>query len=107
MPPAPTTGTASPASNGRSPPCATAWASKKPSVSRGRPSKRMSEDERKKIALIRRILDDDKEVASTEPWMDNVRQLLSGGCANAGARRVRRAADRRLTPGRAASGAAR
>lgn len=46
----------------------------------GRP-KQMSEDERKKkVALIRRILDDDKEVrVHTEPWMDNVRQLLSGG----------------------------
>ena len=43
--------------------------------------KRMSEDERaKKVALIRRILDDDKEVrVHTQPWMDNVRQLLSGG----------------------------
>ncbi len=43
--------------------------------------KRMSDDERqKKIDLIRRILDDDKEVrVHTEPWMDNVRQLLSGG----------------------------
>ena len=31
-------------------------------------------------ALIRRILNDDKEVrVHTEPWMDNVRQLLSGG----------------------------
>ena len=41
----------------------------------------MSDDERqKKIALIRRILNDDKEVrVHTEPWMDNVRQLLSGG----------------------------
>ena len=47
----------------------------------GRGSKRMSEEERqKKVALIRRILDDDKEVrVHTEPWMDNVRQLLSGG----------------------------
>ena len=47
----------------------------------GRVGKRMSEDERqKKIALIRRILNDDKEVrVHTEPWMDNVRQLLSGG----------------------------
>ncbi len=46
----------------------------------GRP-RQMSEDERKKkMALIRRILDDDKEVrVHTEPWMDNVRQLLSGG----------------------------
>lgn len=44
-------------------------------------AKRMSEDERqRRIALIRRILDDDKEVrVHTEPWMDNVRQLLSGG----------------------------
>lgn len=43
--------------------------------------RRMSEDERaRKIALIRRILDDDKEVrVHTDPWMDNVRQLLSGG----------------------------
>ena len=47
----------------------------------GRGSKRMSEEERqKKVALIRPILDDDKEVrVHTEPWMDNVRQLLSGG----------------------------
>ena len=46
----------------------------------GRP-RQMSEDKRKKkVALIRRILDDDKEVrVHTEPWMDNVRQLLSGG----------------------------
>ena len=43
--------------------------------------KRMSEDERnRRVALIRRILDDDKEVRThTEPWMDSVRQLLSGG----------------------------
>ncbi|MCK6373185.1 MAG: flagellar protein FliT [Zoogloea sp.] len=43
--------------------------------------RRMSEDERaRKIALIRRILDDDKEVrVHTEPWMDSVRQMLSGG----------------------------
>ena len=43
--------------------------------------RRMSEDARaRKIALIRRILDDDKEVrVHTEPWMDSVRQLLSGG----------------------------
>ena len=47
----------------------------------GRASRRMSEEERlKKVALIRRILDDDKEVrVHTEPWMDSVRQLLSGG----------------------------
>ena len=31
-------------------------------------------------ATARRILNDDKEVrVHTEPWMDNVRQLLSGG----------------------------
>lgn len=55
----------------------------------GRP-KRMSDEERqKKVALIRRILDDDKEVrVHTEPWMDNVRQLLSGGTR---ARNVRKA----------------
>ena len=47
----------------------------------GRAAKRMSEDERaKKVALIRRILNDDKEVrVHTEPWMDSVRQMLSGG----------------------------
>ncbi len=47
----------------------------------GRATKRMSEDERaKKVALIRRILNDDKEVrVHTEPWMDSVRQMLSGG----------------------------
>jgi flagellar protein FliT len=47
----------------------------------GRGTRRMSEEERlKKVALIRRILDDDKEVrVHTEPWMDSVRQLLSGG----------------------------
>lgn len=43
--------------------------------------RRMSDDERaRKVALIRRILDDDKEVrVHTEPWMDSVRQMLSGG----------------------------
>ena len=42
--------------------------------------KRMSDDERqKKIDLIRRILDDDKEIRThTEPWLDNVRQMLTG-----------------------------
>lgn len=43
--------------------------------------RRMSDDERaRKVALIRRILDDDKEVrVHTEPWMDSVRQMLAGG----------------------------
>jgi flagellar protein FliT len=45
----------------------------------------MSEEERKKkVALIRRILDDDKEVrVHTDPWMDNVRQCSRAVCASA------------------------
>lgn len=42
--------------------------------------RRMSEEEKQqKVALIRRILDDDKEVrVHTEPWMDSVRKMLGG-----------------------------
>lgn len=43
-------------------------------------SRPLENDERnRRIALIRRILDDDKEVREhAEPWLDNVRELLSG-----------------------------
>ncbi len=47
----------------------------------GSPSRRrMSDSERsRRIDLIRRILDDDKEIRThTEPWLDNVRQMLTG-----------------------------
>jgi flagellar protein FliT len=43
-------------------------------------NRRLSDDERQqRVKLINRILDDDKEVREhTQPWLDNVRQLLSG-----------------------------
>jgi flagellar protein FliT len=42
--------------------------------------RRLSDDERQqRVKLINRILDDDREVrVHTQPWLENVRQLLTG-----------------------------
>ena len=46
-------------------------------VARNKPM--ANEEKNRRVALIRRILDDDREVrVHAEPWLDNVRQLLSG-----------------------------
>ncbi len=52
--------------------------------------KRLTEAERtRKVALIRRILADDAEVRRhTEPWMEQVKQLLGGGARERSVRRA-------------------
>jgi len=51
---------------------------------------RLTETERsRKMALIRRILEDDAEVRRhTEPWMEQVRQFLGGGARERSVRRA-------------------
>lgn len=54
-----------------------------------RPSPLSGEERARKAALIRQILADDAEVRRhTEPWMENVRQLLGGGARERNLRRA-------------------
>lgn len=54
-----------------------------------RPTPLSGEERARKAALIRQILADDAEVRRhTEPWMENVRQLLGGAARERNMRRA-------------------